>query len=138
MIQYLLLDGPRKQVTFSKHHHWFSCQKKFLRNQQRNSILVMCYYQDLGGTSDWLKPIFSQSEALPRYGGCCFISMEFLCLFLGGQLIGKLPWWHHEKVGCFLGLVIRQNTVLPHHYLLHQNLQTVASSSSFHHPLLFV
>ena len=44
-------------------------QKKFLMNEQRNSILVIHYYQDLGGTSDWLKPIFSQSEALPRSGG---------------------------------------------------------------------
>ena len=96
-------------------------------------------YQDLGGTFDWSKPIFSQSEALPRSEGCCFISMEFLCLFLGSQLIEKLPWWYREKVCCFLGLVIGQNTVLSHHYLLHQNLQTAASSSSsFHHPLLFV
>ena len=135
MIQYSLLDGPRKQVTFSKHRYWFSRKKKFLRKKQRNSILVMCYYQDLCGTSEWLKPIFSQSESR----GCCFISMEFLCLFLGSQLIRKLPCWHREKVGCFLRLVIGQNTVLPDHYLLHQNLQTGASSSSsFHHPLLFL
>ena len=128
-------------MTFTNPHQWFSRKKKFLMNEQRNSILVIHYYQDLGGTSDRLKPIFSQSEALPRSGGggCCFISMEFLCLFLGSQLIGKLPWWLGEKVGCFLRLVIGKNTVLPHHYLLHQNLQTGASSSSsFHHPLLFV
>ena len=139
MIQYSLLDGLRKQVIFSKHQHWFSRKKKFLRNKQRDSILVMCYCQDLDGTSDWLKPIFSQSEAPPRSGGG------------GGVLLHQhgisvlVPWksidWETTLVASRKGwlLVIGQNTVLPHHYLLHQNLQTAAySSSSFHRPPLFV
>ena len=76
-------------------------------NEQRNSILVIHYYQDLGGTSDRLKPIFSQSEARGGGGGggggCCFISMEFLCLFLGSQLIGNYPGGLAKRLAVFSG-----------------------------------
>ena len=36
------------------------------RNDCRNSILMTRQYPELGNVSDWLKQIFSQSEALPR------------------------------------------------------------------------
>ena len=32
------------------------------------SILMTRHYLDLGSASDWLKKVFSQSEALPRSG----------------------------------------------------------------------
>ena len=42
--------------------HWFPR----LRTERGNSILVTCYYTDLGCASDWLKICFSQSELIPR------------------------------------------------------------------------
>ena len=36
-----------------------------LRNEHRNSILMMQHFPDLGSASDWLKQIFNQSEKLP-------------------------------------------------------------------------
>ena len=42
----------RKQPTFGNAITGFPA-KWHLRNEQRNSILMMCHYPDLGGASDW-------------------------------------------------------------------------------------
>ena len=39
-------------------------------NERRNSIVMTRFYPDLGSTSDWLKKISRQSDALPRSGQC--------------------------------------------------------------------
>ena len=57
----------RKQPTFGDVSSGFPAKWR-LRNERRNSILMTGHYLDLGRASDWLKNVFSQSEALPRYG----------------------------------------------------------------------
>ena len=67
----------------------------------RYSILMTCYYLDLGSASDWLKIFLIQSEALPRSGQWFVISMEFLPSFLGNWL--PQSWWLAlRNVSCFL------------------------------------
>ena len=36
-------------------------------NERRNSMLMTRHYPDLVSASDWMKQIFNQSEALPRF-----------------------------------------------------------------------
>ena len=59
------------------------------------------HYPDLVSASDWLKQIFSQSEALPRSWQYCIISMEFLHLLLRRRFVGK-PVVASQNVSCFL------------------------------------
>ena len=44
-------------------------KKWHLRNECRNSILMIRHYPDLGSASDWLKTCFVQSEAQARRSG---------------------------------------------------------------------
>ena len=77
----------RKQPTF--HDVTTGLLMKWrLRNELRKSILMTRHY--LGGVSDWLKQIVSQSEALL---GSDVIIMEFLHSFLGRHFLGKPQWW---------------------------------------------
>ena len=57
------LSTLTKQPTF-RNATTGSLLKWHLRNKHRNSILMTCYYPDLGSTSDWLKICFNQSETL--------------------------------------------------------------------------
>ena len=50
-----------------------------------------------------MKQIFNQSEALPRCGQCCVISMELLHWFLRRRYMGKQVGVS-QNVGCFLRL----------------------------------
>ena len=84
----------------SGHHHWFPL-KWCLRNNHRNSILMTCHYPDLSSASDWMKQFFNQSEALPRSGWWCIVSVEFLLSFLRHHFVGK-PMVESWIVGCFL------------------------------------
>ena len=57
----------RKQLSFCEASTGFP-MKWFLRNNHRNSIMMMCHDSDLGNASDWLKICFIHLEALPRSG----------------------------------------------------------------------
>ena len=76
-------------------------------NEQRNSILMTCYYPDLGNTSHWLKQI--SYAALPirsttqiwevirhQYGNTALVPQS--------HFAGK-PVTAPRKVGCFLRLL---------------------------------
>ena len=91
------LPWARKQPTFRDVTTGL-LMKWRLRNERRKSILMTRHY--LGGVSDWLKQIVSQSEALL---GSDVIIMEFLHLFLGRHFLGK-PVVASLNVGCFLRL----------------------------------
>ena len=61
---------------------------------------MMRHYPDLSNSSDWMKQIFKQSEALLRSRLWCIIRMEFLCRrYFAGKPVVASP-----NVGCFLGL----------------------------------
>ena len=60
-------DILRKQPAFCDAIGGFPA-KWLLRNERRNSILMTGHCSDLGSASDWMKQIFNQSEALPRFG----------------------------------------------------------------------
>ena len=92
-----------------------------LENKHRNSILMMCH------CLIWLVLLtgpaareicFNQSESLPRPGWWCFISMEFLCLFLRPH-----QWWHHKMSAVFSG----HWTVSVNHYALFNTLHLPVS-----------
>ena len=55
----------RKQLTFGDTTTGFPA-KWCLRNERRNSMLMMWHYLDLGSASEWLKICFNKSQALPR------------------------------------------------------------------------
>ena len=79
-----------------------------LRNDCRNSILMMCHYLDLCSASDWSchqRICFNQSEAPSRSGEWHVISMEFLQSFLSLHFKVK-PVMALRNVGCFLKLEI--------------------------------
>ena len=66
-----------------------------LRNKRRKSILMTRHY--LGGVSDWLKQIVSQSEALlGHYGISAFVSRT--------PFLGETTVVASLNVGCFLRL----------------------------------
>ena len=60
----------RMVVTLFQHCHAVMRSKSSLRmrNERRNSSLMKPHYRDLGSASDWMKQIFSQSEAILRSG----------------------------------------------------------------------
>jgi len=62
------------------------------------------HYQDLVSASDWLKQMFSQSEALLRSALCLVISLKFLRSFLRRHFARK-PVVASQNVGCFPRLV---------------------------------
>ena len=59
-----LFMNPDKTAQTFRNATTGSPLKWHLRNKHRNSILMTCYYPDLGSTSDWLKICFNQSETL--------------------------------------------------------------------------
>ena len=64
-----------------------------LRNERRmNSILMTSDHPDLGGTYDWLKICFIQSELLPTGERWCIIGMDFL-RFLRSSSGGVKKCW---------------------------------------------
>ena len=64
-----------------------------LRNERRmNSILMTRHHPDLGGTYDWLKICFIQSELLPTGERSCIIGMDFL-RFLRSSCGGVKKCW---------------------------------------------
>jgi len=74
----------RKELTFCDTNTGFPV-KWHPRNDSRNSILMTCYYPDLGPASDWMEQVFNQSQALLRSGWCRVMGMEFH------------TWWHFFK-----------------------------------------
>ena len=70
-----------KQQTFRDPPTGFPT-KWHLRNEHRNSILIMRHYPDLDSASDWMKQIFNQWKALTQiwevmchqYGISAFVS----------------------------------------------------------------
>ena len=104
---HLHLLGKWKQMIISLaniswHHHGFPAKWR-LSSDCSNSILMARHYPDLESASAWSsgeKIGFNQSVALPRYGWCHVISMEFLRSFLRCHFAGK-PVAASRNVGCF-------------------------------------
>ena len=88
-------SGVRKQLTFGDANTGFPAKWR-LRNEHRNSILMMRHYLDLGSASDWLNQIFQVVRPIRS-------TMEFLRSFLRRHLAGK-PVVASPNVGCFLRL----------------------------------
>ena len=106
-----ILLAWKKQPTFGDAATGFPGKWR-LRNEPRNSILMMRHYLHylvlLIGPALW-EIGFNQSEALPRSGKWRVTSMEFLRSFLKHHLVGK-PVAASTNVGCFL----RLNLYHPH------------------------
>ena len=94
----------RKQSTFGDTTTGFPAKWR-LRNERRNSLLMMHYYPYLGRASDWLNQIFFAARPIRSTNEIWVVThhqyqMEFLRLFLRHHLVGK-----RSKVGCFLRLL---------------------------------
>ena len=83
-----LVSSMRKLPTF--HYATDGIPAKWhLRNEHRNSIMMMCDYPDLGSASDWSKIGFNQSEELFRSG---FLHSFLRCCFTGKPLVILRDW----------------------------------------------
>ena len=93
----------RKRPTFRYASTGF-LKKWLLRKEPRNCLLMTCHYPDLGSVYDWScceGNLVSQSEALPRFGKCHVISVEFLQSLLRRYFAGK-PLVMSWNLGYFL------------------------------------
>ena len=93
-------DSLRKQTTFQDATTGAPAKWR-LRNERRNSILTTCHYRDLSNASHRMKQFFNQSEALPRFGQWCVISMNF-CGRSSSDVISRgNQWWSREMLAVF-------------------------------------
>ena len=103
----------RKQMTFRNANNGF-LTKWCLRNERRNSILIMCHYPDLGSASDWLKQI-SQAAWLIRSSTQLWvvthhqyaISVLFSQMSLRGEIVVKCCLFSHPTI-----MITDKNTCL--------------------------
>ena len=86
----------RKQPTFGDVTTGFPAKWR-LRNEHRNSILMMCHYYDLGSASDWLNQISNAVWSIRsttqiwvvmrhRYGISALVSQTSFCGLCSGNI----------------------------------------------------
>ena len=86
----------RKQPTFGDVTTGFPAKWR-LRNEHRNSILMMCHYSDLGSASDWLNQISHAVWSIRsttqiwvvmrhRYGISALVSQTSFCGLCSGNI----------------------------------------------------
>ena len=110
---FFLNEKKRKQISLVHFSTFLDASSGFPakwrpRNDFRNSMLLTCYYPDLGCASDWLAAreiCLNQSEHYPHRGSDTSSVWNFCSRF--SDVISRWnQFWRREMSACFSGLFI--------------------------------
>ena len=110
----------RKQPTFCDATNGFP-KKWHLRNGHRNSILMTCYYPDLGSASDWLKQISHVALPIRSTSQIWVVTLSSVwnfCAHFSNVISLGNHWWHPEISAVFLRLFPHEVSEMSCHFVL--------------------